>query len=95
MDQNERIRTEIEAKLSELDKSINELTQQAEHQKEKYSAVAPKTLEEILEKRREAARKLKAWDESEHHQRKSLLYDLQHFMADMDKELRQALAYFS
>ena len=91
MNEKEKYRAEIDAKLVQLGETLLEVKT-----KEKLRNAAKPTLDlDATEgKHKEATAKVKALDASDSENWKLLKSELDSLMTDIDKDLRQALAYF-
>lgn len=94
MNQKEKIKSEMEAKLTQLGQSIEELKQKAEIQEEKFTSIHRKTIEDLVQNKAKAEQKLQSLTDADEGSRSDMKEELATFMSDMDQRLREALAYF-
>lgn len=91
MDEKEKYRAEIDAKLVKFGETLNEI----KTKKELRNETSPDfQIDATLRKHEAAAAKIKELDGSDEGAWNKLKSEVDGLMGDIDKELRQALAYF-
>lgn len=91
MNEKEKYRAEIDAKLLKFGESINEIKAKRELRNESRPELQ---VESALRKHQEAQAKVKELDGSDPDAWEKIRTDMDGLMDDIDKELREALAYF-
>jgi len=91
MDEKEKYRAEIDAKLVQFGETLLEVKTK---KKLRDPAQPPLDLDATENKHKEATAKVKALDASDSENWKPLKSELDSLMTDIDKDLSQALAYF-
>ncbi|HSO20225.1 MAG TPA: hypothetical protein VLT88_12235 [Desulfosarcina sp.] len=94
MTDREKIRTEIEARLTQLGETINSLRLKAEQRQGHFQAPIGPSLDAIESKREEVHRSLSQMESLDDKTYTSTVDQLKQHLDDIDGSLREALAHF-
>lgn len=94
MDDREKTRTEIEARLTQLGETINTLRLKAEQRQDKLEAPLAQSLDAIESKREEVRSSLPQMETLDEETYTSTVERLRRHLDDIDGSLRKALAHF-
>jgi heterodisulfide reductase subunit C len=92
MDEKEKYRAQIEARLMKFGESMYEITNKMEQRKENLPDFQ---IDDVLRKQEDAEAKLKQLDQSDDSSWQKFKSDLDQLTDDIDEDLRKALAYFN
>ena len=91
MNKKEKFRAKIEAQMASFDETIEEITTKAKLRKATQPDIQIKAL---AKKHEDAKAKLKELEESDENTWQKIQTELDELVSDVDKDLREALAYF-
>lgn len=94
MNDRAKTRAEIEARLTRMGQTINELRLKAEAQQDKFQAPLDESLSAIELKREEVQKSLQQIDTIEETEWPSTADKLKRYLDDIDAGLRKAIAYY-
>ncbi len=91
MNEKEKYRAKVEAKITSFNQSIEELTTKAKLQKVSQPDIK---IENLLKKQESAQAKLEELEKSDENSWQKIKTELDSVVQGVDEELRQAMAYF-
>ena len=91
MDEQEKYRAKIEARMKKFHESIEEITTKAKLRKVTQSDI---DIEGILKKHEDVQARLNELEKSDESSRQKFQTQLDRLFDDIDKDLRKAMAYF-
>jgi len=92
MNEKEKYRAKIEAQMTNFDETIEEITTRAKLRKPMQADVHVKAL---VKKHEDAKAKLKELEKSDENTWQKIQTELDQLVADVDEDMRRALAYFA
>ena len=91
MDEQEKYRSKIEARMNKFNESIEEITAKAKLRKATQPDI---NIEGILKKHADAQARLNELEKSDESSRQKYQPELDRLFDDIDEDLRKAMAYF-